>query len=633
MLVLSASNITKSFIDKKILDNVSFFVDEKDKIGLLGLNGAGKTTLFEIISKNLEPDSGEIFIKSTMKIGYLKQQTMVNSSKTIFEECLTVFEDIIEMEKRINFLAEEISRKSDNSDQSYEQYLKEYGYLLEEFNNRNGYGFKSEIKGVLKGLGFEDEDFDKTINILSGGQKSRVALAKLLLEKPDILLLDEPTNHLDIESIEWLENFIKDYNKALILISHDRYFLDKVVNRVFYLENQKLYIYNSNYTKFMQQRKKDIEILKKQYEDQQKEIKRQQEIIERYMQYGDERYIKQARSRQKMLNKIKVLDKVETNKKLSLTFETSVTSGRDVLLAENISKSFDGKTIFKDISLSIYRGEKVGLIGPNGIGKTTLFKILLGKMPSDRGEVFLGKNVKAGYFDQEMSHLSDDKTVIDEIWDSYPYLTHFQVRSYLSRFLFIGDDLFKEVSSLSGGEKARLSLLKLMLSDANFLLMDEPTNHLDIDSKEVLEDALNMYSGTVLVISHDRYFLNQIATKIYELTEEGIFEYLGNYDYYLEKKKELTEDIPAEEEKTKTQLKLEKKKEKELMLKEKKLKEKQKLLEREISELEQKLNEIDMILADPNTYDDHEKALSLSNKRETIEKNLNELYDKWIELS
>ncbi|MBC7086940.1 MAG: ABC-F family ATP-binding cassette domain-containing protein [Tissierellales bacterium] len=633
MLVLSASNITKSFIDKKILDNVSFFVDEKDKIGLLGLNGAGKTTLFEIISKNLEPDSGEIFIKSTMKIGYLKQQTMVNSSKTIFEECLTVFEDIIEMEKRINFLAEEISRKSDNSDQSYEQYLKEYGYLLEEFNNRNGYGFKSEIKGVLKGLGFEDEDFDKTINILSGGQKSRVALAKLLLEKPDILLLDEPTNHLDIESIEWLENFIKDYNKALILISHDRYFLDKVVNRVFYLENQKLYIYNSNYTKFMQQRKKDIEILKKQYEDQQKEIKRQQEIIERYMQYGDERYIKQARSRQKMLNKIKVLDKVETNKKLSLTFETSVTSGRDVLLAENISKSFDGKTIFKDISLSIYRGEKVGLIGPNGIGKTTLFKILLGKMPSDRGEVFLGKNVKAGYFDQEMSHLSDDKTVIDEIWDSYPYLTHFQVRSYLSRFLFIGDDLFKEVSSLSGGEKARLSLLKLMLSDANFLLMDEPTNHLDIDSKEVLEDALNMYSGTVLVISHDRYFLNQIATKIYELTEEGIFEYLGNYDYYLEKKKELTEDIPTEEEKTKTQLKLEKKKEKELMLKEKKLKEKQKLLEREISELEQKLNEIDMILADPNTYDDHEKALSLSNKRETIEKNLNELYDKWIELS
>ncbi len=633
MLVLSASNITKSYVDKKILENISFFVEEKDKIGLLGLNGAGKTTLFEIISGNVEPDSGEIFIKSTMKIGYLKQHTKVDSNFTVYEECLTVFEDLIKMEERIHSLAELISEKSNAGDESYESNLKEYGTLLEEFNRRNGYGFKSEIKGVLKGLGFTDEDLDKSVSILSGGQKSRVALAKLLLEKPDILLLDEPTNHLDIESIEWLETFIKDYDKALLLISHDRYFLDKVVNRVFYLENKNIYIYNTNYTKFMEQRKKDIEILKKQYENQQKEIKRQQEIIERYMQYGNERYIKQARSRQKMLEKMKVIEKSDTNKKLSLAFEPSVISGRDVLLAEKISKSFDDEILFKDISLSIYRGEKVGLIGPNGIGKTTLFKILLGKMPFDDGEIILGKNVVTGYFDQEMAHLSDEKTVIDEIWDAYPYLTHYQVRSYLSRFLFIGDDLFKEVSNLSGGEKARLSLLKLMLSNANFLLMDEPTNHLDIDSKEVLEDALNMYSGTVFVISHDRYFLNQIATKIYELTQDGIFEYLGNYDYYLEKKKELNEEEPAEEEKTKTQIKLEKKKEKELIQKEKEQIEKQKFLEKSILELEQTLNDIDSILADSKTYEDHERALEISKKRDDVEKKLNELYDKWVELS
>lgn len=633
MLVLSASNITKSYVDKKILENISFFVEEKDKIGLLGLNGAGKTTLFEIISGNVEPDSGEIFIKSTMKIGYLKQHTKVDSDLTMYEECLTVFEDLIKMEERIHSLAELISEKSNAGDDSYESNLKEYGTLLEEFNSRNGYGFKSEIKGVLKGLGFTDEDFDKSVNILSGGQKSRLALAKMLLEKPDILLLDEPTNHLDIESIEWLENFIKDYDKALLLISHDRYFLDKVVNRVFYLENRNIYIYNTNYTKFMEQRKRDLEILKKQYEDQQKEIKRQTEIIERYMQYGDERYIKQARSRQKMLEKMKVIDKIETNKKLSLSFEPSVVSGRDVLLAEKITKSFDGETLFKDISLSIYRGEKVGLIGPNGIGKTTLFKILLGKMPFDGGEISLGKNVVTGYFDQEMAQLSDEKTVIDEIWDAYPYLNHYQVRSYLSRFLFIGDDLFKEVSTLSGGEKARLSLLKLMLSNANFLLMDEPTNHLDIDSKEVLEDALNMYSGTVFVISHDRYFLNQIATKIYELTQDGIFEYLGNYDYYLEKKKELNEEEPVEEEKTKTQIKLEKKKEKELIQMEREQRERQKSLEKSILELEQKLNEIDLILADPKTYEDHEKALEISKKRDDVEEKLNELYDKWMDLS
>lgn len=565
MPILSCNNISKTYIVDTILDGISFNVEEGDKIGVIGLNGSGKTTLFNILAGIISQDSGEIYIQRDLKIGYLKQHTKIESDNTVFEECLEVFKHLIEMEDDLRKLEESISAEAHRGESNtLNRLMEDYAHLSEEFNSLNGYGYKSEIKGVLKGLGFCEDDFEKCVNLLSGGQKSRLSLAKLLLYKPDLLLLDEPTNHLDIEAIGWLEKFLVDYKGSALIISHDRYFLDKVTNRIFLLENLKLNIYNMNYTKFINQRKKDLDILKKQYEDQQKEIKRQEEIIQRFMNYGGSRYIKQAQSRQKLLDKMKVINKQVESKKAKIRFEPKIKSGKDVLRVESIKKSFDDLELLKDINFNIYRSERVGLIGANGIGKTTLFKIILGRMEYDDGNIYLGSHVVPGYFDQEMDNLDLNKTVIDEIWDENPTLDHYDIRTVLGQFLFVGDDIFKEISDLSGGERGRLALLKLMLSKSNFLLMDEPTNHLDIDSKEVLEDALLDYDGTVFVISHDRYFLNRVTTKILELTSEGIKEYPGNYDYYLEKKNEIFYEDDEEDAKTKTQLKLEKKKEKKL---------------------------------------------------------------------
>ncbi|NLC03433.1 MAG: ABC-F family ATP-binding cassette domain-containing protein, partial [Tissierellia bacterium] len=566
MPVLSCSNISKTYIVDTILDKISFSVEDGDKIGVIGLNGSGKTTLFNILAGNIHEDSGQVYIQKDLKIGYLEQHTSIESSKSIYEECLEVFILLINMEADIRKLEESISIEASSGDSpELTVLMEEYGHLSELFLSLNGYGYKSEIRGVLKGLGFPEKDFNKEVNLLSGGQKSRLSLAKLLLQKPDILLLDEPTNHLDIEAIDWLEKYLKDYKGACLIISHDRYFLDNVVNRIFYLENLKLHIYNTNYTRFMVQRKKDMDILKKQYEDQQKELKRQEEIIARFMNYGGARYIKQAQSRQKLLNKMKVMDKLSTSKTTRIKFEPEVKSGRDVLSVEDLSKSFGDLELLNDINFNIYRGERVGLIGANGIGKTTLFKIILGQEEKDDGLIQLGHHVMPGYFDQEMDTLNLGKTVIDEIWDDNPNMDYYGIRTILSQFLFVGDDIFKEIEDLSGGEKGRISLLKLMLSKANFLLMDEPTNHLDIDSKEILEDALLDYQGTVFVISHDRYFLNRVTNKILELTADGIVEYVGNYDYYLEKKNEPAYEEDEEEEKTKTQIRIEKKREKQLI--------------------------------------------------------------------
>jgi len=634
MIVLSCTNISKAYVVDTILKDISFSVEDKDKIGLIGLNGSGKTTLFNILAGEIEKDSGDIYIQRNLKIGYLKQHVDFKSEETIFNECLKVFEPIIEMEKKLRSLEEDISKTSENGEtRELELLMKEYSHLLEEFNEKNGYGFKSEIKGVLKGLGFDDEDMDKKVNILSGGQKARLSLAKLLLEKPDLLLLDEPTNHLDIDAIGWLEEFLKDYKGAIIVISHDRYFLDNVVNKIFHLENHSLKVYNTNFTGYMKQRKMELEIMKKEYENQQKEIKRQEEIIRRFSNYGGQRYIKQAQSRQKLLDKMKtVQEPPKENKKFKLTFEPKILSGRQVLSVEKLGKSFGDYNLLKDISFNIYRGEKVGLIGPNGIGKTTLFKMILKEIPHDEGNVILGHGVNIGYFDQEQNNLNLNKTVIDEIWGENPTFDHFTIRSLLGRFLFIGDDIFKEIEELSGGERNRLSLLKMMLSNANFLLMDEPTNHLDIDSKEVLEEALIDYKGTLLVISHDRYFLNRVTNKILELTKDGIKEYLGNYDYYLEKKNEvvLEED---EEYKTRTQIKLEKKKEKEILMMEKKRKKEIQDLEKSIEEYESKIQNLDEELCNPKLYDKPERILELTRKREQIKLNLDSLYEKWIELT
>lgn len=633
MIVLSCNNISKTYVVNEILKDITFTVKNGDKIGVIGLNGSGKTTLFNILAGKVSQDSGDIYTQKDLKIGYLKQHTGIVSNKTVFNECLQVFDPIIEMEKRLRSLEQKISMEG-AKDKSHilSKLMDEYAYLLEEFSNKNGYGFKSEIKGVLKGLGFSDEEMDKEVNVLSGGQKARLSLAKLLLEKPNILLLDEPTNHLDIDAISWLENYIKEYKGAALIISHDRYFLDNTVSRIFHLENLNLKIYNTNYSKYMEQRKKDLELLKKKYENQQKEIKRQEEIIQRFFNYGGQRYIRQAQSRQKMLDKMKILSKPTSSKKAKINFIPKIKSGRDVLRVENINKSFGDFKLLEDINFTVYRGEKVGLIGPNGIGKTTLFKMILGEIPYDDGIITLGHHVHTGYFEQEQVKLNLDKTVIDEIWDDNPNFDHYQIRSILSRFLFIGDDIFKEVRELSGGERGRLALLKMMTSDANFLLMDEPTNHLDIDSKEVLEDAINDYEGTLFVISHDRYFLNRVTNKILELTEEGIKEYLGNYDYYLEKKNEII--IEEEEDfKTKTQIKLERKREREILEAERKRKREITELENIIEKKEMDIQNLDKLLCDHELYDNPDKIVKLSKERENLQSDLDLLYNKWIKLT
>lgn len=634
MSVLSCNNITKTYIVDTILDQISFKVEANDKVGVIGLNGSGKTTLFNILAGEVEKDSGEIYIQKGLKIGYLKQHVNIDSKRTIFNECLEIFKDLIKMEENLRNLEKEISQESTKSNSPKLSKLMDiYGDLSEKFIELNGYGYNSEIRGILLGLGFLEDDFEKEVNLLSGGQKSRLGLAKLLLQKPDILLLDEPTNHLDINAISWLERFLKDYNGASLIISHDRYFLDNVVNKIFYIENKNLHIYNTNYTEFMKHRKKDLEVYKKHFEQQQTEIKRQQEIIEKFKAYGGERYNRLARSRQKMLDKIKLIDKKTEVTKTKMHFDPQIKSGQDVLDVNGISKNFGDLTLLEDINFNIYKGEKVGLIGPNGIGKTTLFKIILGELEYDGGEINLGHNVFPAYFDQEMESLNLDKTIIDEIWDENPKLNHTTIRTLLSQFLFIGDDIFKEISLLSGGEKARINLLKLMLSKANFLLMDEPTNHLDIDSKEILEDSVIDYSGTLFVISHDRYFLNRVCTKILELTKDGIQEYLGNYNYYLEKKNEVLIIEDGKPEKTKTQLKEEKRKEKEKLKEQKERKRKIKNLEDKISEMENNIEKIDFLLCKEDIYEDTDKVLELGEKREALQNKLDNIYEQWISLT
>lgn len=634
MSVLSCKALEKTYIIDTILEDISFNLEYGDRVGLIGLNGSGKTTLFNILSGEIEKDKGHIFIQKDVKIGYLKQHVKIDSEKSIFEDCLEVFKDLIEMEKNLRILEEKIALNSEDEDSSIlEKNMESYGNLSEKFIALNGYGYKSDIRGVLIGLGFTEEDFDKAVTLLSGGQKSRLSLAKLLLENPDVLLLDEPTNHLDIEAINWLEKFLKDYKGATLIISHDRFFLDNVVNRIFLLENKTITIYNSNYTRFMDRRKKDLEILKSQYENQQRELKRQEEIVGRFMNYGGARYIKQAQSRQKLIDKIKHLDKPVEETKTRIKFEPKVKSGRDVLLVEGLEKNFDDFKLLKDIDLQVYRGERVGLIGANGVGKTTLFKMILGEVEKDAGQIKVGHKVNFGYFDQEMEKLHSQKTIIDEVWDRNPKLDYYDIRKILSQFLFVGDDIFKEVNDLSGGEKARLSLLDLMLSNANFLLMDEPTNHLDIDSKEILEDALLDYSGSLFVISHDRYFLNRVCDKILELTADGVNEYLGNYNYYLEKKNESTNSEEEKEEKTKTQIKLDRKREKQIQLEEKLKKEEVTSIEKLIAQEESLLEKIDEKLCDKEVYEDLDRIVELSKDRENIAGRLENLYEEWIIVS
>lgn len=631
MAIISVKNLNKNFLYNEIFKDVSFHIEQGDKIGLIGQNGAGKTTLFNILTKKIEPDSGDIFISKNISISHLKQHVRISSDATVLNDCKNVFSDVFELENEIRNLEQEISRVSTESE-DINDLLNRYALLTEEYQNVDGFSIDSRVMGVLKGLGFSESEFSMHVNNLSGGQKSRLHLAKLLLTNPDLMLLDEPTNHLDIDTISWLERYLKDYNGTLIVISHDRFFLDNVVNRVFLLENTKITTYDGNYTKYMALRKKEIEILNRQYENQQAEIAIQKKIIERFLSVGREKAIRQGLSRQKQLEKIELLEPLKGTSLAIIKFSTSVKTGNDIFLAEDLSKSYGEKKIFEDIDFQFYKNDRVGLIGKNGVGKTTLFKIIAGKIPPDTGVLNVGSNVHIGYFDQELENLDLDKTVIEEIWDSYPKLTHYQVRSYLAKMNFVGESILKEISLLSGGEKARVSLLKLMLSNANVLLMDEPTNHLDIDSKEILEDALRDYEGSVISISHDRYFLNNFANKIWDMTSESITEYLGNYDYFAKKKAELSMPEDLYDYVTKTEKKNAYKKERAIEEEERRAKKAIKALEESIETLESEISEIENQMADPENAKDYEKIMDFDAERLKKQEELDLLYEQWMEI-
>ena len=633
MVVLSCNNIHKSYGIEIILENITFNINDGEKVGLIGPNGAGKSTLFNILTGKINYDSGNLFIDKSKTVGYLTQHLSLDSSNTIYDEMLSVFQDLINLENKLIKLESLMNEPYDAKNEEYRNKLiDKYTTCSEIYTNRGGYTYKAEINRVLSGLGFQGSEFHDPITVLSGGKKTRVALCKLLLSKPDIILLDEPTNHLDLEAIEWLEEYLKSYKGTIIIISHDRYFLDAITQSTMELINGHINFYNGNYTTSLELKQKNYEVQLKAYNMQQIEIKKQEEIIEKYRSFNREKSIKAAESRQKMLDKIDRLAAPDKDEKIKgITFKTQINSGNDVLHVENLSKSFDKKLLFKNLNFDIKKGEKTALIGENGRGKTTFFKIILGKLKQDDGLCKLGKNVLVGYYDQEQSDLNVEKTIIDEVWDSFPKLTTTEIRNALASFLFTGDDVFKKISSLSGGEKCRINLLKLILSKSNFLLLDEPTNHLDITSREALEEALLNYNGTVLVISHDRYFLNKSVNKIYELNENGAKEYLGNYTYYVEKKKNPLRFEMEEEQssKTKTQIQHEKKKKRDLEKSKREKKSKVKNIEEEISNLEDHVLELQKKLCLEKVYSNPEKSSAVNKELSDTQNKIETLYADW----
>lgn len=635
-MILSCQNINKSFGTNEVLKNVNFHLEEREKAALIGPNGAGKSTLLKIIMEEMNADSGEVIISRGKSLGYLAQHQELSGDCTIYEELLEVKQYLLDMEEKIRTMEQDMKTVTGRE---LDTLLADYSRLTHQFELENGYSCRSEITGVLKGLGFTEEEFSKKVDTLSGGQKTRVALGRLLLSSPDIILLDEPTNHLDMESIAWLENYLTNYKGAVFIVSHDRYFLDKVVAKVVEIDHGNVRMFQGNYSAYAQKKAQIRDAEYKAWLNQQQEIKHQEEVIAKLKSFNREKSIRRAESREKMLDKMEVLDKpVEDNFEMKLTLTPRIISGNDVLTVTDLAKSFPGQPLFSHVDFSIQRGERVAIIGANGTGKTTILKILNGLLPPDEGSIELGSKVLIGYYDQEHHVLNMNKTIFEEISDEYPYLTNTEIRNVLAAFLFTGDDVFKPIHTLSGGERGRVSLAKLMLSEANFLILDEPTNHLDIVSKEILEQALNAYTGTVLYVSHDRYFINQTATRILDLTNQAMVNYIGNYDYYLEKKEELTliyapqATITATETSPST-AKADWKQQKEEQARLRKRENELKKTEQEIEKLEQRDKEIDEEMAQPEVSVNVAECIRLSKEKADIAQKLEILYEKWEELA
>lgn len=642
-MILSCQNISKAFVENQVLKNVSFHIEDHEKAAIVGINGAGKTTLLRIIVGEMTPDDGQVVLARDKTLGYLAQNSTVDTSHTIYEELLSVKADLLRLEEKIRECENNMKHAEGDA---LEDLMKQYTSLTHAFETGGGYLYRSELVGVLKGLGFTEDEFSKPVATLSGGQKTRVALGRLLLQNPDLIILDEPTNHLDMNSIAWLETYLLNYKGAVLIVSHDRYFLDRIAGKVIEIDQSKATTFMGNYSDYAVKKEQLRVAAWNAYMNQQREIKHQEEVIEKLKSFNREKSIKRAESREKMLDKIEVIEKpseVRTDMKLTLT--PRILSGNDVLTVEHLSKSFDSHKLFTDVNFEIKRGEHVAIIGDNGSGKTTLLKILNGLVPADQGTFRLGSNVEIGYYDQEHHVLHSDKTLFEEISDDYPYLNNTQIRNVLAAFLFTGEDVFKRISDLSGGERGRVSLAKLVLSNANFLILDEPTNHLDIMSKEILEDALNGYEGTILYVSHDRYFINRTAHRILDLTEGQFVNYVGNYDYYLEKHDTVMAAIEASVPQSadadntvaakvaESEVKLDWKAQKEEQARLRKKENDLKKCEEQIARLEARVSEIDTEMSDPAIGTQVAKLQELTKEQTACQEQLEKLYEQWEELA
>ncbi len=640
-MILQCSHIDKSFVGETVLSDISFHINEQEKAAIVGVNGSGKSTLIKIIMGQLNADSGDIILSKDTTVGYLAQNQEYASDRTILEEMQDAKPEVGILERKIASLS---AQMNEADGKELEALIKQFDQAQHRFDQINGYAYQSELVGVLKGLGFENEDFDKKIASLSGGEKTRVALAKMLLTAPDLIILDEPTNHLDLNAIHWLEGYLAQYNGAVLIVAHDRYFLDKIVSKVIEIRQTKSRVYLGNYTEYTKKRQEILDSLQKQYLNQQAEIKHQEEVIAKLKQFNREKSIKRAESREKMLDKIERIDKpIEENTKMHLLFTPKIQSGNDVLTVKGLSKRFADHVLFENIDFEIKRGEHVAIIGDNGSGKTTILKMINNLLTPDSGTITLGTNVEIGYYDQEHHVLHMEKTLFEEIQDEYPNMTNTEIRNLLAAFLFTEDDVFKQIKSLSGGERGRVSLAKLMLSDANFLILDEPTNHLDIDSKAILENAINHFEGTVLYVSHDRYFINTTAHRILDLTSQTMLNYIGNYDYYLDKKDAMEQahlqtetkvsDVTASATATASDTKLSWQQQKEEQARQRKLEKELQAVETEIEELESDNEQIDTELSDPANGNDVAKLQELSKKRAENDARLEELMQRWESLS